>query len=207
MLVKRDGLVEAWRTRDRLVMVMWGGIGVLYSLAGMYLLQQYSYGTSFFDGIEIPITLGIVIGSSLGFGWLACRFAPEHQRRLLWICWLKVLPIVHLSWLSIGGFTAVGGVLAFIGRMIGGADSGGLGLLLGLYIALSFAIWLIGSFALVAVWSAKLKELLEANLVVQSQPGVGMLWVVGIVLWVVGGGVGFMGGFLGTDLILEISWV
>jgi len=205
MLVERDRLVEGCRSRTQIYLAGWVVIWVVYSLAGMYLHRQFSYGASFFDGIEIPITLGIVIGSSLGFGWFACRFAPEHQRRLLWICWLRVLPIVHLSWLSIAGFTGTGVAFAILGRLVGGADSGGLGLLLGFYIAISFAIWLIGSFVLVAIWSAKLKELLEANLVVQSQPGVGMLWMVGIVLWVVGGGVGFAGGFLGTALILEMS--
>jgi len=181
-------------------------IWAIYSFGGLVAIERVRYQASFSEGFYIPIVLGVLIWGGLGFGWLATRLVPEHQRRLVWIVWLRVYPIVHISWLSIGGFTVIGVVLALLGRMIAGADTGGLELVVSVDVLISFLAWAIGSFMLLGIWWVKLKGVVEEeyNLVGCKLGGIALWWGA-LLLWLFGCGVGFFGGILGTDLIRSVG--
>tara|TARA_R110002072_G_scaffold42064_21_gene119112 strand:- start:434135 stop:434665 length:531 start_codon:yes stop_codon:yes gene_type:complete len=153
--------------------------------------------------------VGLVVGSIFA-GWIAARFGPVHHRRVNWLLWLRVLPTIHLSWLSIGGFTILGCVLALVGRLVVvvagvGTDGGGLSFLLEAYVLIAFVFWVIGSLALFPVWATKLAEEIGEYGVHGVQPAVGFTWLIATVTWLAGCIVGFAGGLLGTGLIFTVG--
>jgi len=190
-------------------MIRWSCIWVVFLVVGlgaMWILDSQMP----WDFVYFMVgTLSALIWGSIGLGWVVSRFAPEHQRRLLWLGWLEALPVVHLSWLSIAGFagleSVLAGVLYFLGVSVGGGKYLDIAeMVITGSVIIAFVVWTLGSLALLFAWPAKLSEYLLEHEVVKCQPGEGMMWFLGVVTYLAACAVGFMGGVLWTGFIINL---
>lgn len=195
--------------RVRIWMIRWLCIWIVYMSGGL--------GALWFVDSQMPWsfvyfmvgTLTALIWGSIGLGWAVSRFAPEHQKQLIWLGWLETLPIVHLSWLSIAGFTTLGTVVSGVLYLLGVREADDLffnlpGAVIFGYVLIALAVWAIGSFVVLFAWPAKLIEYFEEHEVVKSQPGVGLMWALGLATYLAACAVGFMGGVLGAGFIVNL---
>jgi len=210
MAHRRGGLLEDSRRFVKKAMGLWIGALALYVIGGLLALfvvdPQMPWDVVF--GMVVGL-VGLVVGSIFA-GWIAARFGPVHHRRVIWLLWLRVLPTIHLSWLSIGGFTVIGGVLALLGRLIlGSAESVGNGgffeIVLATYVLFSFLMWAIGSLAVFPIWATRLVVQNGEYGVQGVQPAVGLVGLAATLTWLVGCLFGFAGGVMGTGLIYTIG--
>jgi MFS family permease len=204
---RRSDLLKDAKRRVLGSMAGWFGVWVFYVVGGlgaMWVVEPYMPWEVVFFMVG---SLSALIWGSLGLGWVGSRFAPEHHRRVVWLVWLRTLPLVHLSWLSIAGFSLFGALLAVLVRFVGtgGHGRGGAEIVMTGYVLIAFIVWLIGSVMLIAVWGGKLSGLFREYRVERSQPGVGMVWCVALVSWILGCVMGFLGGVLGTGVISTLS--
>ncbi|MDF1809695.1 MAG: hypothetical protein P1U42_08370 [Phycisphaerales bacterium] len=203
---RRCDLVKNRKSLTRTSLFGWLAVWIFYSVSGMVAVWIVDSSDALVFSLTIASVLAMLIGGSLLLGWIASRFAPEHQRTILWITWLKTLPIIHLPWLSIAGFTAAGTLISVAASILMDdpvdsyeADKQGI-LVMGI-ILVSFVVWTIGMFILCFLLGARIRELSDDYQLHRCQPGLGMTWILSYVTWIGACLIGFMGGFLGSGVI------
>jgi|GEM_PF-4134512 len=203
---RRQGTIQNRKSLTRASLIGWFAIWIFYSVAGMGTVWIVHASDPLVFSLTIAAVLGGLIGGSLLSGWIASRFAPEHQRTLLWITWLKTLPIIHMPWLSIAGFTGVGTLLSVILSFLMKTPTDSYGtdmqsLFVMGFILVSFGIWTIGMVALIFLMCARIRELSNDYQLYKCQPGLGMIWALAFLTWITACLAGFLGGFLGAGVI------
>ena len=212
MAQRRGGLLEDSRRFVKKAMVLWLGVVVLNTVGGLG--AMYIIDNQMPWDVVYAMVFGLVcmVFGSVVAGWMAACFASGHHRRVLWLIWLRALPTIHLSWLSIGGFTVLGGVLALAGRLVAGPagvgkDLSWLDLALEIYVGFAFAVWAIVSLGAFPVWATKLSQECGAFGLRGEQPAVGFTWLLATATWLAGGLFGLVGGAMGALMIFTIGGI
>ncbi len=196
--------------RVKKAMVRWVLIWIVYLVGGLGAMWGIEARMPWEIGIVLVTVLSALIWGSIGLGWIVSRLAPVFQRRLLWLGWLEALPLMHMSWLSISGFTIIGSVLAMGVRLFSGSDWNdhgvvGASVVLVVYVLFAFIVWGLGSIAMLFAWPVKLSEYLSEHEVIKFQPGIGGMWLTGLLVYFMACIVGFLGGYLGASFIMSLG--
>lgn len=196
--------------RVRKTMVRWVLIWMVYLVGGLGAMWGIESRMPWEIGIVLVTVLSALIWGSIGLGWMVSRLAPVFQRRLLWLGWLEALPLMHMSWLSIAGFTVIGSVIAAGVGLFAEPDSSGEGisgmnLVLVGYVGFAFLVWGLGSMVMLFAWPVKMSQYLAEREVVGFQPGIGGMWLAGVFVYLMACIVGFLGGYLGAGFIMSLG--
>ena len=206
---RRESLAGA-DARVRKSMFRWVLIWLVYLAGGLGAMWGIESRMPWDIGIVLVTVLSALIWGSIGLGWMVSRLAPAFQRRLLWLGWLEALPLMHMSWLSIAGFTVIGWVIATVVGLfaepdLSGKGISGMNLVLVGYVGFAFLVWGLGSIVMLFSWPVKMSQYLAEREVVGFQPGIGGMWLAGVFVYLMACIVGFLGGYLGAGFIMSLG--
>ena len=173
----------------------------MYSVVSLIGSGVNGRGVSLSHGAVSASVLGILIWGSLGLGACLAGFAQVQNRKLIWLCWLKVLPLLHAPWLCSLAFGSLGIFIVFgWNHLVGDHWSllEGLLLLYGL-------VWLLvlgfGSFVMIWVWSSKMGNELDGFGIAHSKGR----WVSALCVWVGACALGVVGSFYAAGIIAFVE--
>ena len=162
----------------------WGGVLVVYSgAAGVF-------GRSIGVGAMALLTLGIAALGSIALGGVPSQAAPDWERQLVRMVWVRRVWLLHAPWLSI----AFGACVAlFAGVMESRSGGGGLGVLM--VGVLGLPIWALGTLIAFGIWGYRWTQDLR-DIGVRSRRVMWLGWAMASAVIVGAAGVGFVGGLL-----------